>query len=118
MEGNHLNFTNQRVLFQHPIDHIEKVVEDQKIGKQTRVNQERGLHLRGGRVPQIHELRIQGVQEAIEVLGIAHDHTDLVFDVGRFRKRAEVQADHGLLQPLARLRQHLILTRCAHFKAL
>jgi hypothetical protein len=47
------------------------------------------------------ELPVQILQEAVQVAGVTNHDADLVLDVDRFGKGAQVEADDGLFDPFA-----------------
>ena len=97
------------MLDQHVVSHVQEIVEHHEVGEERGVHQQCGVHLFGRSGLQQFQFAVQVVQKRVEVARPADHEPHLVFHVHRFGERAQVQADHGLLQPAARGRQHLFV---------
>ncbi|MDT4873531.1 hypothetical protein FQZ97_1087820 [compost metagenome] len=107
MKRCHLHHTFELVFGHHVVHHVEEIVEHREVGEQRGVHQQRGVDLFGRRVHQQVEFTIQIVQKRIEVARLTDHDAHLVLHVHRARERAQVQADHGLLDPVAGGRKDL-----------
>ena len=87
------------VLFHGCVGHGEKVVEVEEVGQRCRVDQQGGVDVLRVALGQPVQLVAEGVEQFRGLAGGAHHVADLAFDLHRLGEWAEVQADHGAVNP-------------------
>jgi hypothetical protein len=81
------------------IGSVEKVIELGKIDQHLRVNHERGFDLLRVGLRERFQFGAQYIEQRGRVAHVAHDTANLPLRQRRFRKRAQIQPDHGARDP-------------------
>ena len=108
MEGSDLQHALVPMLAHRVIDQIEHVVEIEKILEQRRMHDQGGVHLLRIGCGEQFDLAVDILQIAIQVRRLADHVAHLFLHIHRLGERAQVEADHGLLQPVARRGNHFV----------
>ena len=102
MEAGHLDLAIELEFGYSGIGDIQEVVVVQEVGQRPGVDQQGGFHLLGIGVVQRFKLVQQVRQQRFRVCCVADHVSHLPAYMHGFGERAQVQADHGLFQPLSR----------------
>ena len=101
MKAGQLHHAIKPMLVQHAFCHLQKVIEVQKIIKECRMNQQRRVNFISWRVDQQVKLAVELFQQVVRMTRLTDHQANLVFDIHRLGKRAQVEPDHGFFKPEA-----------------